>query len=164
MPAILDGRLKQEVIDDKIRRMLRIMFRFGFFDRVQADTSLPLYNPDSRLVALQAAREGIVLLKNENNTLPLDCNKIKNIAVIGPDAHPAVPGGGGSSIITPYRTISFLDGITEIAGNNVRVFYSPGVSTDLEEMFNTSAFSSLNEKGEKAPGLKGEYFSNMFLK
>ena len=164
LPAFRDGQLKQDVIDDKIRRMLRIMFRFGFFDRVQADTSLPLYNPDSRLVALQAAREGIVLLKNENNTLPLDCNKIKNIAVIGPDAHPAVPGGGGSSIITPYRTISFLDGITEIAGNNVRVFYSPGVSTDLEEMFNTSAFSSLNEKGEKAPGLKGEYFSNMFLK
>ncbi len=163
MPALQDGRLRQEVIDDKVRRMLRIMFRFGFFDRVQADTSLPLYNPDSRIVALQAAREGIVLLKNENNILPLDAGKIKNIAVIGPDAHPAVPGGGGSSIITPYRSVSFLDGIIETVGKNAKVFYSPGVSTDLEEMFSTSEFTSVNEKGEKVKGLNGEYFSNMFL-
>ena len=164
MLALQDGRLKQEDIDDKISRMLRIMFRFGFFDRVQADTSLPLYNPGSRLIALQAAREGIVLLKNENNILPLDRSKIKTIAVIGPDAHPAVPGGGGSSIITPYRTVSFLDGITSIAGEGVNVFYSPGVSTDLEEMIGSSAYSSLNEKGEKLKGLKGEYFANMFMK
>jgi beta-glucosidase len=164
MPALQDGRISQETIDDKVRRMLRIMFRFGFFDRVQADTSLPVYNPSSRLVALQAAREGIVLLKNDNHLLPLDRSEIRSIAVIGPDAHPAVPGGGGSSIITPYRTISFLDGITDKAGDSVKVYYSPGVNTDLDEMFNSSVFFSMNEKGEKTPGLKGEYFSNMFMK
>ncbi|MEI8006675.1 MAG: glycoside hydrolase family 3 C-terminal domain-containing protein [Bacteroidota bacterium] len=163
LPALQDGRLKQSDIDDKVSRMLRIMFRFGFFDRVQADTTLPLYNPGSRLVALQAAREGIVLLKNENNMLPLDRSKVKSIAVIGPDAHPAVAGGGGSSIITPYRSISFLDGITNIAGEEVSVFYSPGVNTDLDEMTGTSVFSSLDEKGGKLKGLKGEYFANMFM-
>jgi len=164
MPALSDGRLKPEVIDDKIRRMLRIMFRFGFFDRVQADTTLPLYNPASRIVALQAAREGIVLLKNENNMLPLDRKKIRSIAVIGPDAHPAVPGGGGSSIITPYRTVSFLDGISNLAGDSVKVYFSAGVNTDLDEMFGTSVFFCANDKGEKVSGLKGEYFANMFIK
>jgi beta-glucosidase len=164
LPALDDGSLDPATIDDKVRRMLRVMFRFGFFDRPQEDTTLPLYNPDSRAIALQAAREGMVLLKNENNILPLNRKQIKTIAVIGPDAHPAVTGGGGSSIITPYRAVSFLDGMIAKAGNDIKVSYSPGVNTDLDEMFASSAFTSMNEKGEKAEGLKGEYFSNMFFK
>ena len=164
MPALQDGRLKESTIDDKIRRMLRVMFRFGFFERAQEDTSQPLYNPDSRMVALQAAREGIVLLKNENNTLPLDRSMIRNIAVIGPDAHPAVSGGGGSSFITPYRTVSFLEGIIQAAGDSVRVNYSPGVNNDLDEMFSSCALYSQDEKGGEMKGLKGEYFPNMFIK
>ena len=163
LPALQDGRVKPETIDDKIRRMLRIMFRFGFFDRPQEDSTLPIYNPASGRIALQAAREGMVLLKNDNHLLPLNRRKIRSIAVIGPDAHPAVPGGGGSSMVTPYHTVSFLDGIISKAGDSINVYYSPGVNTDLDEMFVSSAFINFNEKGEKIEGLKGEYFNNMFL-
>ncbi|MCX6245027.1 MAG: glycoside hydrolase family 3 C-terminal domain-containing protein [Bacteroidetes bacterium] len=163
LPGLDDGSLSMDMIDDKVRRMLRIMFRFGFFDRPQTDSTLALYNTDSQNVALQAAREGIVLLKNDNRILPLDKKKIRSIAVIGPDAHPAVPGGGGSSIITPNHTVSFRDGIIEKAGDSVKVYYSPGVNTDLDEMFANSLFFHFNEKGEKIDGLLGEYYSNKNL-
>lgn len=158
LPAIKAGKVKESTIDDKVRRMLRVMFRFGFFDRQQQDTSLPRYNPDSRLVALQAAREGIVLLKNKTNLLPLDRSKIKSVAVIGPNANPAVPGGGGSSIIEPFRAVSVLDGMVQVATNNVKVYYNEGLQWNVDDLVKTSTFRSNGN-----PGLKGDYFSNMSL-
>jgi len=163
LPAIQAAKVSVATIDDKVRRMLRVMFRFGFFDRSQTDTSLPLYNPDSRLVALEAAREGIVLLKNEANMLPLDRKKIRTIAVVGPNAHPAATGGGGSSRVQPYRSVSALEGIIVAAGNDMKVFYAPGVQGDFAEVFRTSEFMALSASGSPVRGLKGEYFSNKEL-
>ena len=127
IPAIRDGRVKMKNIDDKVRRILRVIIRMGFLDRPQLVKSFPLYSADSSRVALEAAREGIVLLKNERNLLPLDRKKIKSIAVIGPTAHPAVPGGGGSSLVTPFRAVSILDGIMHKAGKDITVHYSPDI-------------------------------------
>lgn len=163
MPAIKSGKLTVTTIDDKVRRMLRVMFRFGFFDRSQLDPSLPLYNPDSRLIALQAAREGIVLLKNENNLLPLDRAKINSIAVIGPNASPTPTGAGGSSRVQPFRSVSALDGIIAAAGDKIKVFYSAGVTSDLQTIVSGSEFLTLTEKNQLVRGLKGEYFSNKDL-
>ena len=163
LPAIKSGKLSTATIDDKVRRMLRVMFRFGFFDRDQLDASLPLYNPESRLVALQAAREGIVLLKNRWDILPIDRSKVHTVAVIGPTAYPAVTGAGGSSQVQPFRSVAFLDGIITAAGEQVKVFYSPGVLNDVESMFRTSKFSTLSDKNESVDGLKGEYFTNRDL-
>lgn len=164
LPAIKSGKVAVSTIDDKIRRMLRVMFRFGFFDRPQTDPNLPRYNPDSRLVALQAARESIVLLKNAGNLLPLDRAKITSIAVLGPDALPAVTGGGGSSRVQPFRSVSFLEGIIAVAGNDIRVFYSQGVAgTDFAETFQSSVFYTASDKNDMARGLSGEYFPNMEL-
>jgi len=163
LPAIKSGKLNVATFDDKVRRMLRVMFRFGFFDREQLDLTLPLYNPDSRLVALQAAREGIVLLKNKGDILPLDRTKLRSIAVIGPTAHPAVTGGGGSSQVQPFRSVSFLDGIIAVSGEKIKVLYSPGVSNDIESLFRTSEFLSPSRTNELVRGLKGEYFTNRDL-
>ena len=163
LPAIKSGKLSVATIDDKVRRMLRVMFRFGFFDRDQLDPSLPLYNPDSRLVALQAAREGIVLLKNKGDILPLDRNKIRSIAVIGPTAYPAVTGAGGSSQVQPFRSVSILDGIIAASGEQIKVLYSPGVSNDVESLFRTAEFLNPSQTGELVRGLKGEYFANRDL-
>ena len=163
LPAIKAGKVTIATIDDKIRRMLGVMFRFGFFDRPQTDPNLPRYSPDSRLVALQAAREGIVLLKNAGGLLPLDRTSIKSIAVLGPDALPAVTGGGGSSRVQPFRSVSILDGIITAAGNDVRVFYSRGVSGDYAEVFRTSEFLTPSSNNELVRGLKGEYYSNKEL-
>ncbi len=163
MPAIKSGRLAVSTVDDKVRRMLRVMFRFGFFDRPQLDPALPLYNPDSRLIALQAAHGGIVLLKNENNVLPLDRMKISSIAVIGPNASPTPTGGGGSSRVQPFRTVSALDGMIAAAGDRIKVYYSAGITSDLQTITAGSEFLSLSDKNELVRGLKGEYFSNKNL-
>jgi beta-glucosidase len=157
LPAIKEGKVKEATIDDKIRRILRVMFRFGWFDRPQEDVSLPLYNPESRLVALQAAREGIVLLKNKGNLLPLDRTRTKSIAVLGPLAHPAVTGGGGSSRVRPFRSVSALDGLVQTAGSGVRVFYQNGLQADPAAHFKTSQFIA---EANGPAGLRGEYFAN----
>lgn len=161
LPAINEGKIKVATIDDKVRRMLRVMFRMGFFDRDQLDSSLPLDNPDSRAVALQAARESIVLLKNQDYLLPLDRKRISSIAVVGPNASVAVTGGGGSSRVEALHKVSPLEGITKLAGEGVKVYYSAGVSTNYSETFAKSNFVHVIEGGVAAKGLKGEYFANM---
>ncbi len=160
LPAIREGKVQEAIIDDKVRRILRVLFRFGFFDRPQEDSSLPLYSPDSRLVALKGAREGIVLLKNKGNVLPLDRAKIKSVLVIGPEAHPAVTGGGGSSRVRPFRAVSVLEGLTEVAGNRVKIYYAKGIEEDPTSLFTSSVFSS-GKNGER--GLQGEYFASPAL-
>src|SRR5258707_5836365 len=113
LPAIQRGEVSLAAIDDKVRRILRKTIKFGFYDRDQTDTNIPLYSQENRAVALEEARSGMVLLKNQNNLLPLDRKKTKTIVVLGPDAYPAQPGGGGSSPTKPFRTASYLQGISD---------------------------------------------------
>lgn len=164
LPALKDGKISQATIDDKIRRMLRIMFRFGFFDRDQEVFSLPDWRLNElrarcEATALQAAREGIVLLKN-SSILPLDRSRIREIAVIGPNAHPAVTGGGGSSQVQPYHSVSVLEGISRIVGDSASVSYLPGIAPAGGQLFSASTFTAPDGH---SPGLEGQYFSNMKL-
>ena len=156
LPAIKSGAVTQATIDDKVRRILRKAFEFGFFDRDQTDSSIPLYSSDGRQLALEEARDGMVLLKNENHLLPLDRKKIKTIAVLGPNAYPAVVGGGGSSQTKPFNAISFLEGISDVAGKDVHVLYL-AEAAPLDNIVSHTEF--LSTPGGAA-GLKGEYFDN----
>src|SRR3984957_10939038 len=70
-------------IDDKVRRLLRKIVSFGFLDRPQLDSSIPLDDLNSELEALHEAQEGIVLLRNEGEILPLGRKKLRSIAVLG---------------------------------------------------------------------------------
>src|ERR1022692_4564662 len=97
LPAIKSGSVSEATIDDKIRRILRTAMQFGWLDHDQTDLSTSLLNLAGNETALEAARAGMVLLKNDGNLLPLQKGSIKSIAVIGPDAYPAQPGGGGSA-------------------------------------------------------------------
>src|SRR4029077_14007796 len=97
LPALQDGRVSMATIDDKVGRILHKAIEFGFFDRAQIEPNIPLYSQEGRQVALEEARSGMVLLKNEGHVLPLDETKLKRIAVIGPNAYPAVISGGGSA-------------------------------------------------------------------
>ena len=72
LPLLKDGKLSRAVLDDKVRRILRTAVRFGFLDRPQKELSQPLFSLASDAVALQSAREGLVLLKNAQHVLPLD--------------------------------------------------------------------------------------------
>ena len=159
LPAIRDGEITEQQIDDKVRRILRLIVRMGYLDRPQRDPSIPQNNPESGRAALAIAEDGIVLLKNERNTLPLDRARIKKIAVLGPDAHPGVPAGWGSSYVNPYYAVSVLDGLKNNRGPETAVdYFDVGVGN-----FGTSHFEHEDRPGHLAEGLRAEYFSNLTL-
>lgn len=156
LPYLNNGTLSQSVIDDKVRRILRIMFRFGFFDRVQLDSSIPLNNSDNDAVALKLAEEGVVLLKNQDSILPLHTFSIKNLAVIGPNANQYV-AGGGSSYTTPFSTVTILQGIQQIAGSSVNITYNSGIYTYSDAAAKSLFYAS---SGSSTKGLTGNYYKN----
>lgn len=155
LPQLKDGKLSQDVLNDKVRRILRTAARFGFLDRPQKDLSQPLFNLDNDTVALQSAREGLVLLKNEHNVLPLDVGKLKTIAVIGPNAFPAISSAGGSSHVDTFEAQSVLSGITHQLGDKVCVLYSRGLPSP-DEVFKQSSFVS----PDGGKGLQQQTFAN----
>lgn len=155
-PAIQRGEVSVVTIDDKVRHILRKAIEFGFLDHEQTDASVPTFSQEGREVALEEARSGMVLLKNERHLLPLDRAKIKSIAVFGPDAYPAVIGGGGSSLTKPFSSISYLEGISNYLGKNARVLYSLETAP-LDVIVNQTDFVAALG-GPR--GLKGEYFNN----
>jgi beta-glucosidase len=156
--AVQDGRVPVAAIDDKVRRILRLAIRFGWPDRDQTDLSIPRYNLQGREVALQAAREGMVLLKNDGHILPLNKHTIRSIAVIGPDAYPAVPIGGGSAGVRPFAAVSFLEGVANELGASIPTYYDRGIP-ELNELAEHTAFSTTESGSE--PGLAAEYFINV---
>ncbi len=156
LPAIQRGEVSVATIDDKVRRILRKAIEFGFYDREQTDAKIPLYSQEGRALVLSEARSGMVLLKNENNLLPLDKKKITTIAVLGPDAYPAVIGGGGSSLTKPFNAVSYLEGLSNYLGKEASVLYLPA-EISLDAIVSHSEF--VTDPGGPA-GLKGEYFNN----
>jgi len=124
LPAIQQGQVSVATIDDKVRRILRKAVQFGWLDGEQSDFAIPRFNQQGRQVALQAAREGMVLLKNDGGLLPLLKEKVRSIAIIGPNAYPAVPDGGGSARVQPFAAVSFLEGISNYLGSSVKTYYS----------------------------------------
>lgn len=155
--ALYTGGISDETIDDKVRRILRMIFTFGFYDHPQTDTSIPLDDPDNDSVALELAREGIVLLKNDS-VLPLDTSIIKSLAVIGPNAD-VYTAGGGSSYTTPFHYISALQGIGEVAGKKLKINWAGSLSAEYFAL--NSVFYSA--PGSGIQGLTGEYFNNQNL-
>src|SRR5437660_11332655 len=129
LPAVKAGQVSEETINEKLRRIIRTELEFGWPERSQQDLSIPRFNQEGRRVALQAAREGMVLLKNDGNVLPLSKSKTNTIAVIGPDAYPAVPVGGGSAQVVPFSSVSLLEGLSNYLGDGATVTSAHGIMT-----------------------------------
>ncbi|HET7624589.1 MAG TPA: glycoside hydrolase family 3 N-terminal domain-containing protein [Verrucomicrobiae bacterium] len=118
--------LRESELDDLVAPMLYWKFKMGLFDD-------PFVNPDeaekivgcdaNQKLALQAARETITLLKNENNLAPLNPDKFKTIAVIGPNANRGLLGGYSG---TPKHNVSVLDGIKAKVGDRAKILYAEG--------------------------------------
>jgi beta-glucosidase len=157
LPLIKAGKVSQATIDDKVRRLLRNDVRFGWMDRPQLDPSIPHYSQTGREAALQGAREAMVLLKNDGSLLPLNRQRIHTVAVIGPDAYPAVPLGGGSATIPPYHAVSFLEGVSDFLGTHARVYHAPGIP-NLKMVARETRFSTEPTGGR--PGLTTEIYRN----
>jgi beta-glucosidase len=160
LPAIADGRVKQATIDEKVRRILQTAARFGWLDRPQSDLSISTYNEQNHQLALQAAREGMVLLKNDGNVLPLDEQKIKTVLVVGPDAYPGEPVGAGSARVVPFADVSPVQGISSFLGSSANVFYDAGLPS-VTAAAEATKFVTETKNGK--PGLKLETFRNANL-
>jgi beta-glucosidase len=123
--AIEDGRLTEADIEAKANRLLLTFKKAGLFESPDLQPDRSIDKPEHRGVIREAAREAIVLLKNEN-ILPVDTEKITSIAVIGENALHTKVLGGGSSAVAPHYLISALDGIRERVRDQVEVSFAPG--------------------------------------
>jgi beta-glucosidase len=131
---VKEGKVPVKVLDDRVRDVLRVKFMIGLFDHPyieSANTAKAIVNSAAhQQVALRAARESIVLLKNDKNILPLN-KQIKSIAVIGPNAD--------DQSLTNYRygpsavtSVTVRQGIQNLLGNGVKVNYAKGCEVTSE--------------------------------
>ena len=128
LDLLKSGELPMAGLDDKVRRNLRVMFATHVFDPGRKTGSLN--TAAHQEIARQVAEEGIVLLKNDGNLLPLDANRVKTIAVIGDNATRLQSHGGESSEIKAFYEVNPLDGIVRRAGRNVNIVFSQGYRKD----------------------------------
>ncbi len=142
-------------IDEMVSRILLIKFRLGLFDKPfqycdkQKETELTMH-PDHLIAAREVAKKSIVLLKNENKTLPIS-KKVKCIAVIGPLANDKdAPLGNWRGSSTPNSAVSLLEGIREISGNKVEVLYAEGcklVKNTEQNFFTQLEYNTTDRSG-----------------
>lgn len=128
-----EGKVKLEDIDTAVSQTLKLKFELGLFENpyIDIDEAIKVSkNDEHKELALQAARDSIVLLKNQahsgkngNSLLPLPKNKYKKIAVIGPCAKDLYFGGYSGE---PYEKVSLFDGIKNKVGNNTEILFAQG--------------------------------------
>lgn len=130
--AVKAGKVSEEVVNEKIRRILRMMYKINAFSE---ERKRGVYNsPSHREKTLEVAREAIVLLKNEKNILPLKDSKIKTLAVIGENANLIHSNGGGSAEIKALYEVTPLLGIKSRLGGQTEVKYAKGYDVDKSKM------------------------------
>jgi beta-glucosidase len=110
--ALVRNRFIEESdIDDKVRRILRVCLKSGLYEKNEVKVNWQKHADTAKQIAL----EGSVLLKNEDTILPLDFDKLKSIAVVGPNAHLTPLGGGGAALVQEFANQSILEGIQKIS-------------------------------------------------
>jgi beta-glucosidase len=130
------GVLKESQLDELVAPMLFWKFEMGLFDDPYVDpeeADRVVGSEDHRKLALDAARESITLLKNDNNIAPLDLSTIKTIAVIGPNADRTLLGGYSG---VPKHEVTVLEGIKARVGKNAKVLYSEGCKITIGGSWN----------------------------
>jgi beta-glucosidase len=126
LQAVNEGKVTEETINDKVRRILRVMMRDGVMKEPGKPVESSANTPEHQALAREAAGDAIVLLKNNGNTLPLKKDSIRSLAVIGPNAAEARIEGGGSSRVEPYYAVSPLDGLKQYCRDSIKVSYELG--------------------------------------
>ncbi|MBK8946853.1 MAG: glycoside hydrolase family 3 C-terminal domain-containing protein [Ignavibacteriae bacterium] len=155
------GMISNEDINAAVKRVLTAKFNLGLFENPYVDASVANNfnaNDEHRALAKKAALESIVLLKNENNLLPINKEKIKKIAVIGEDAVEARLGGYSGP---GNNVVNILDGIKTKTKNFAQVEYLPGCGREdqLSKIVPTEFLIS-EYNGKEQNGLIGKYYDN----
>jgi len=140
------GKVDIKFIDRSVRNILNLKYRLDLFENRFADAGYAkeVNNcVNHKALALKAAQESIVLLKNENKTLPIDLNKVKSIAVIGPNAKHAYMGGY-TTVYSSERGVTILDGIKNYVGSKAEIKYAEGCKIHLGDGYWRSSEVELN--------------------
>jgi beta-glucosidase len=127
LTAVRNGAVSEDVIDDKVLRLLRLASRVGALDGYPP-VDAPVWTDAEVATELRdAAAAGFVLLRNEEATLPLEASALRRVAVLGPNAlSPRTLGGGSATVFPPY-TVSPVDGLSAALGESVLVRHADGV-------------------------------------
>ncbi|MFC1542156.1 glycoside hydrolase family 3 C-terminal domain-containing protein, partial [Candidatus Latescibacterota bacterium] len=156
---VREGKVSMEVIDRAVRRILRLKFNLGLFENpyVNPDHAVAIsHTKEHQELALQVAREGIVLLKNENNLLPLNKN-IKSIAVIGPNAdHEMNQLGDYVANVVLQDIVTVLDGIKNKVSSGTTVEYVKGCDVIGEDINEISEAQNAAKRADIAIVVLGE--------
>lgn len=155
-----EKKLTMENIDRAAGAVLRLKFLLGLFENPYTDKNLikeRFHTKENQAVALEAAQKSMVLLKNENNILPLSKN-LKNIAVIGPNANASRLGG-----YSPKNSVgvTVFEGVQQVMGKTANVVYEEGVPLIVKGQAIPSKYLFTSDGSQN--GLKGEYFNNRNL-
>lgn len=127
------GEIEEKVLNEKVIHILMLMMRLHMIDGAEEQRlrKAGSYNtPEHRKSALQVARESVVLLKNEDDRLPLKAKEMKKLLLIGENAECVHSNGGGSAEIKALYEITPLMGIKTLLGGNTEVTYVPGYKRD----------------------------------
>ena len=124
-----EGRLDVAYIDQAVRRILTVKFELGLFDETYGDPKLVkkvVRNAEKVALAKKVADESAVLLENRNDILPLDLNKYKSVAVVGPNSNQAVLGDYAWTMGDTKEAVSLLQGLQESAGDKIMIRHAEG--------------------------------------
>jgi beta-glucosidase len=164
--AVKQGKITEQQIDVSIKRLFTIRFRLGMFDppsivKYAQTPSSVLESPAHKAHSLKMAQQSIVLLRNENNTLPLS-KKLKKVAVVGPNADNSIAVLGNYNGI-PSEIVTALQGIKNKLGPGVEVVYEKAVNFTNDTLL---AYADISNQysWEGQQGFKAEYYNNRELK
>jgi len=163
--AVKNGKISEEQIDISVKRLFLLRFQLGLFDPVEmvnwAQTPASvLESKEHKAHALKMAHQSMVLLKNENRTLPLS-KKLKKIVVLGPNADNQVSILGNYNG-NPSKLSTVLNGIKEQVGNDTKVVYEKAVNYTNNSILTYQDISAhCSYEGQR--GFKAEYFDNISL-
>lgn len=163
---VQQGRISMQQIDDAVMAILEAKIRLGLFEHPYVDEArIPqvLNAPESLELARTAAQRSVVLLRNQQNLLPLSKNQIKSIALIGPlaDAELDLLDMWGA-MTKPGPTVSILQGIKNKVGNSVRVEFAhgPNIRRDIPSFFENLAMVTIKEQPKQTPGEARKAFND----
>lgn len=161
LPLLESGVIRESDLDEKVCHILQTLSAFGFLDRPYDTNRVTEDDPASVQTALDIAREGIVLLKNDGDLLPLGrggkgASRRGGILVLGPNAE-TVPHGGGSGSVTPFHTVSVYEGMTEVAGRErVGLLSEDRLYVSIDAAVRPDSAAACTGSGEA--GYRADYF------
>jgi beta-glucosidase len=150
LAAVQKGEVSEATVDRAAGRILAMVIRSGRMDGWAKGPNDVVDSPAHRAIALEAAEHAITLLKNEGNALPLAPEKLKRIAIIGPNADARMIQGGGSSEVTAIRAVTPLEGLKSVLPAGVKMAHARGVTNDrFAAMADPRMFSTTLDRHEQ---------------